>query len=122
MTSREPVHGVGDAPPIDSFSKEVYPTNHGAKKVRSALRTIRDNYDQINHDDEREAIEHALKTIDECMNRDFKQAVDAVYPNSRASHALNNGSLVGVAVEEQTYSIDHRVIEIRMEVMMPSEK
>lgn len=119
MTSKEPIHGVGDIPPVEYYENDG--TRHGAQKLKSAFRTIKEEYDQINHDEEREKIEDALEIIDGCINHNLQQVMDEVYPNSRVMHALEEGDLIEVSVSEEPCFRDARKVNVELEVMLPLE-
>lgn len=117
----ETIYEVGRGEPVEHIKRKE--TTSGSKKLMEAFETIRENYDQLNHDDEREAIEGAIGTIEEYAAFDFEEVAREVYPNSRAMHALEEGELESVQVDEGMggmHGLD-RVVNIQMQVVIPLE-
>lgn len=75
-----------------------------AEKMLDAYETIKENYDQINHDDEREAIEEAMEEFEEACGYDFRSVAEEQLPTSRLTRLLEEGRIRDINVDKNVIS------------------
>lgn len=121
------------------------PAENNTQRLLDAFDVIRRNYEQLNDDDEREAIQEAIEVIDTATAHEFSEVVHENIPKSRVSYALKEGYVGSMDVSERrvmapnepgtTWTNDKtpigksappefcesRVLEVQMEIVLPQD-